>query len=365
MRRIIFIAIAFEIVTFSAVIFFQIKTTHAGTLYNISDTLSNSTPASPAVHTISYLSNSPVAAGKTIKITFDPDTNAFGGIQNVAMSDIQFTGATLVGSCSGISDQVTLSTSTAPGDNSIIFTVCPSNTVASGTKTIAIGNSKIINPSGIQSYVIRLGGTMPDGGDTRVVILTAIKTQASVATNFAFSIGGVATNTAINGVTTTGATASTNMAFSTLSPNSPEVLGQTLSVTTNAPNGFSVTVHEDQDLTSGNGNTIHLFKDGNATTTPSSWVAPLGIAGETNTYGHIGVTTDDATLDGGAFVGAKFAGGFQSTSSLVVFSFTGPADGSTQNIGMVSVAYQIEISPLQAAGSDYTNNLIYVATPMF
>ena len=351
-------------IALAGVLFLGDRITHAGTLYNISDTLSTSVPGQPANHTVAFTTNSAISAGDTIKITFDPVTNAFGGVGNVAFGDVTFTGATLVTSCAAGND-VTLSTSTAPGNESLIFTVCGGATVASGTKTIAVGNDRLINPTSTQSYAIDIKGTMPDSGETRVAIIPAVTVQAAVATNFSFSILGIATGTAINGVTTTGASASTSMAFGLLSPNVPKVLGQELSVSTNAANGFAVTVHEDQDLTSGSGATIHLFDNGDATSTPIPWVAPSAIAAEPATYGHIGVTTDDSLLSGGAYAGAKFVGAFNPTSTLTVFSNTGPGDGTTQNVGKADVAYQIEISGLQAAATDYSNNLIYVATPVF
>ncbi len=358
--RIIIGAAAIALVLFAAR-----GTTHAGTLYGISDVLSTSAPGQSANHTLTFTTNSAIPQNDTIAIIFDPATNAFGGIGNITFGDIQFTGATLVTACVAGGNDVTFATSTTPGSEGIIFTVCPSNTVASGTKVIAINNNRIVNPTSTQSYAIDVGGTMPDSGETRVAIIPAVTVQAAVATNFSFSILGIATGTVINGATTTGASASTSMAFGTLSPNIPEVLGQELSVSTNAANGFAVTVHEDQDLTSGSGATIHLFDNGDATSTPIPWAAPSAIAANPATYGHIGVTTDDSLLNGGAYVGAKFVGAFNPTSTLTVFSNTGPGDGTTQNVGKADVAYEIEISGLQAAATDYSNNLIYVATPVF
>ncbi len=345
---------------------FGIHHANAGSLFNISDTIVSSLPGAATNHSVSFLTNSPVAAGQTIKVTFDPITNAFGGIQNVATSDIQFTGATLVSSCTPGLDRVTLSTSTVAGDMSVIFTVCSGNTVASGTKTIQIKNNKIINPAVAQSYVIRIGGTMPDGADTRVAIVPGVNVTAAINTNLTFSVLGVATGTVINGVTTTGTSASTSIAFGTLTPLAPQIMGQQLQVTTNAANGFAVTIHEDQDLTSAGGAVIHLFSNGNATSTLSPWASPTGIGGIPSTYGHIGVTSDDAS--GTLFFGTStplFAGSFNPTSTLTVFSWSGPADGATQNIGLAKVAYKIEISALQAAGSDYSNDIIYVASPSF
>jgi hypothetical protein len=53
------------------------------------------------------------------------------------------------------------------------------------------------------------------------------------------------------------------------------------------------------------------------------------------------------------------------TTPLDVFDNNGPSDGVTQNVGVADVAYSISISPLQAAGNDYTDTLTYVATPTF
>ena len=365
-RPLIVAGLLLELVALGGIIFFRMTPrTHAGNLANISDTLSNSAPSTAANHTVSFLTLSPVTAGETIKVTFDPTTDAFSGTGNVVTADVQFTGATLVTTCTGSGDHVTLSTSTAVGDHSVIFTVCSGNTVASGTKTIVIGNNRLINPATTQSYIIRVGGTMPDTGDTRVAIIPMVATRAAVDTNFTFTIVGIATGTLINGVTTTGATASGSVAFGTLSPGVPKILGLELQVTTNASNGFTVGIHEDQDLTSSGGSVIHLFSNGNATSTPSAWASPSGIAGQLNTYGHLGVTSNDSDLNGGEFNGSLFAGNFQATSSRIVFSNSGPADGSTQNIGKADIAFKVEISALQAAANDYSNNLIYVATPSF
>jgi len=144
-------------------------------------------------------------------------------------------------------------------------------------------------------------------------------------------------------------------------PNTHNELGQQLNVTTNASNGFAVTLHEDQDLTSSKGNTIHLFSNGNSTSSPSPWTSPSNLINNPITYGHFGITSDDtsSTVVGGPFYGSStplYAGSFNPTSTLIVFGWNGPADGTTQNVGMAKVAFRIEISPLQAAANDYTNN---------
>ena len=339
-------------------------TAHAASLTAVSDTLSDSRPGVAANHTIQYTNSTTTNAGQTIAITFDPNTSLFSGIGSVVTGDINATGLTVVSSCSAGGNRVTLSTSTT----ALTFTVCNSNTVATGTITITVGNSKISNPTSTGSYVIRIGGTQANSADTRVAIVNSVQVTAAVDTTFTFTVSGVATGTTLgNNATTTGGSSSTTINFGTISPNSHAEIAQQLSVSTNASNGFAVTVHEDQDMTSGKGDKIHLFKDGNATSTPSPWVAPSNVINQSWTYGHLGVTSDDADLNGGSFGTSTplYAGSIQSTSTLTVFSNPTPADGVTQNVGTAKVAYRIEISPLQAAANDYTNNLIYVATPTF
>ena len=165
--------------------------------------------------------------------------------------------------CPGSGSYVTMATTSY---NVLTFTVCPSNTIASGTITLKVPN--IVNPTSTGSYIIRIGGTQSNSADTQIAIVNGVHTTAAVATTFTFTVTGLVTSTVINGATTTGSTvpSSSTLPFGTLAPNTHNELGQQLNVTTNASNGFAVTVHEDQYLTSNKGNTIHLFSNANATT---------------------------------------------------------------------------------------------------
>lgn len=340
-----------------------IETAHGATLTSVSDTLSDSRPGVATNHVISYVNSASTTATQTISYTFDPTTSLFGGIGNVGIGDVTSTGMTIVGSCTGGSNRVSFATSTT----AITLTVCASNTLSPGTISLTVLNSRITNPTSTGSYIIRIGGTQLNSADTRVAIVNGVNVTAAVATTFTFTVAGLATSTVLgNGATTTGASASTSLAFGTISPNTHNELGQQLTVTTNAANGFAVTVHEDQDMTSLTGNKIHLFANGNATSSPSLWQSPSNILGSNWTYGHIGVTSDDTDLPVPFGTSTPlYAGSFQPTSTLTIFSATGTADGVTQDVGAAKVAYRIELSPLQAAANDYTNNLIYVATPTF
>src|SRR5665213_3884197 len=117
-----------------------------------------------------------------------------------------------------------------------------------------------------------MSGTAVATTDTRVAIVNGVNVTAAVATTFTFTVSTLATSTTLlNNATTTGTSSSTTLPFGTISPNTHNELGQQLNVTTNASNGFAVTVHEDQDMVSSKGNTIHLFSNANATATPSAW----------------------------------------------------------------------------------------------
>jgi hypothetical protein len=166
-------------------------------------------------------------------------------------------------------------------------------------------------------------------------------------------------------VTTSTTTSATAIAFGTLDPTvgASTTAGQRLNVTTNATNGFTVTVKENQNLLSSTGADIDMFKDGNQQVAPITWTQPAGTLGNENTYGHFGLTSSD-DINSNEFAGAKFVGNFASTSRAV-FSHNAPSDGTTLGIGQADVAYKVAITSLQEAGTDYTNNLTYVATPTF
>lgn len=143
-------------------------------------------------------------------------------------------------------------------------------------------------------------------------------------------------------------------------------MAQRLNVTTNAANGFVVTVEQDSNLLSSTGADIDGFSNGAYTNSPILWTAPTNTLLQENTYGHWGLTSNDSNLNAGEFTsggGNKWVAA--STTPRLVFSHTGPADGTTQDFGLASVGYQIQISPLQEAADDYNTTLTYIATPTF
>ena len=349
-----------------------LKMAQAATLTNVSDTLTDSNLGSRSGHTIDFTLQSALndfGGADKIFVQLDPFTTAFN-ISKLQVTDFSATtGITVVSACSAGVSEFMLATTTS----SFTLTICATDSVATSTVVnlaIASSTSIITNPNSTQSYVIRVqtlnqGTATLDQADTRVAILSNVRVTASVDTSFTFTVSGLPSGTAINGVTTSTTTSATAIGFGTLDPtvNASTTAGQRLNVTTNAVNGFTVTVKEDQNLTSANGADIDVFKDGNGQATPVTWTYPAGTLGSENTYGHFGLTSSD-DINANEFSGAKFVGNFASTSRAV-FSHNGPSNGTTANIGQVDVAYKIAITSLQEAGTDYTNTLTYVATPVF
>ena len=341
---------------------------HAANVSQFSDTLSTSAPSIGSDHTIKFTTPSGVnlTASGTVAVTFAAGFN-FG---SVAIADIDFdvnnttTTKTLAGACAGATWGVTISAPT------ITFTPCTDTVPAGNYVYIKIGlgaggTHQITNPA-IGSYKITLAGSMADSGTTMVAIVNTVTMTASVDTTFTFTINGVAAGqTTANGETiptTTITTTATSIPWGLLAPNVPKVARQDLAVATNAANGFSVTVQQNQPLTSGTGAIINNFKDGASTTVPTVWTSPLGTIGNPATYGHYGITAS-STEGASEFISNKYAGNINTPRQ--VMSYTGPADGLTNDKGLTQIGFKIQITSLQSAGNDYTNVLTYVATPVF
>ena len=334
-----------------------------------------------------------VSSGHTFRFTVQTTINDLGGadtiVFNLAPDGAAFTitdldvadftnesGIDIVSACGGGADNFTLATTSS----TFTLTTCTGEDIATSTAvafTIASSTSIITNPAVNDGYRINIRSLnqgnvsqILDQADTRVMILDDVVVTASVNTTFDFTVTGLASGTAVNGDTTSTTTPATAIGFGTLTPGTEVRAGQRLNVTTNAAGGFSVTVKQDQNLTSATGADIDPFQNGNGQVVPITWTAPSNTLGQENTYGHFGITSEDSTLNpsgpGGADrFGTQLYGGNFSTSTLEVFYHNGPSNGTTANTGETDVGYQIEIETLQESGTDYTATLTYVATPIF
>jgi hypothetical protein len=302
-------------------------------------------------------------AGQTVSITF-----ASGTLPALVAQDLDLTVGgveqTLIdGAASGASWQVVaagqvidiISGTSTIGAGATVTIEIGTNATAGGT-----GTNQITNPA-VGSYTISMDvGSAVDTGETRIAIVDVVTVTASVDTVFNFTVVGVNSSSTVNGDTTTGTSTSTTVPFGTLAADTPSTIAQDLSVTTNAANGFVVTVQTDQQLLSANGADIDGFFDGTFEPSPTAWAAPVPVLGTEDTYGHWGLTSDDTDEFPSAseYVSA-------STTPVQIFRNTGPTDGTVTGQGTTRVGYTVEISDLQEAATDYTATLTYVATPVF
>ncbi|MCA9365435.1 hypothetical protein KC723_00940 [Candidatus Kaiserbacteria bacterium] len=354
------------------------STAEAANVTQFSDTLSDSAPGSLSDHTIVFTTPTGVTNGQTITIDFSDGPFVLGSVDETDVDVASTTGDfNVAADCSG-TDEVSASFGAGPV---LTLTFCAGDggyLDPAGTTTIKIGSNatfggdtgnadaQMTNPA-VGSYVVStVAGA--DNGDTRVAIVDNVTVTASVETTFDFTITGLATSTAVNGTSTTGSTSPQSIPFGVVTAWEVKTLAQRLNVVTNARNGFVVTVEQDQNLLSSTGADIDGFIDGGYDNTPVAWQDPANTILQENTYGHWGLTSEDdlntnefSTCVGGA-TGCWVAA---STTPREIFEHNGPSDGTSSNIGSTTVGYQIEISPLQEAGDDYTTTLTYIATPTF
>ncbi|KXK00202.1 MAG: hypothetical protein UZ19_OD1000117 [Parcubacteria bacterium OLB19] len=351
-----------------------IRFAEAANVKSFSDTLSDSAPSTVSNHTITFVTPTGLAAGETISLEFE---TGFTGIASLTAEDLDL-------SVNG-SDQ-SLIDGAASGANWNVTAAGQVIDITSGTSTIGTnatvtieigtnatfatsGDSQITNPA-VGSYWITVDVGNSDSGQSMVAIVNTVTVTASVDTIFNFTVNGVNNGLSVNGASTTGTSTSTAIPFGQLVADTPATLAQDLSVSTNAANGFVVTVQTDQQLSSTNGSDIDGFIDGAYTSSPTQWVAPSQTLGQENTYGHWGITSNDDTVTSGLTDEFDVSGNGEdyvsaSTTPVEIFRHNGPTNGTLDGVGIARVGYTVETSGLQEAATDYTATLTYVATPVF
>lgn len=356
----------------------SLRFTEAAALTTISDTLSDSAPSVGSNHTIVFTTPTGLTAGQDIVITF-PDGASDFDLSTIGAEDIDLSTTTDYSLQNGAAAGETWGVSTS----TFAITLSSGSAVldANATITIEIGSNAAFEPGAGQSQItnptagsyeieVDLGGTT-DVGYTRVAIIPTVEVTASVDTRFDFTVTGVAPGVNVNGTTTTGSSTPIAIPFGQLEAGVASTAAQNLGVITNARNGFVVTVQVDHQLLSATGADIDGFIEGAYTSAPEPWVAPVPVAGQENTYGHWGITSNDATVGAGLTDDFDVGGDGQdylsasSTAAVEVFRHDGPADGSGQGQGTARIGYTVQISSLQEAADDYEASITYVATPVF
>lgn len=322
----------------------------AASLTDAKDTISDSDLSAVATSTITFTTGLSLAVNQYIRVVFP----------------VQFTGFNINNfTCPAL-------TTASTTDQTIDCVVDPGETLNPGAYTVTIGS--LINPNAAGPYEIALStrdenDVVKESISVYVYIIDDVTMTADVESHLTFTIAGLDAGIDVNGVLTTATTTATTTPFGTLPTSASTTVGQLLTVATNADDGFTVTVQQTQELTSAAGSNINSFNnslDDTGSTTPVDWAPPKGTLDNTYTYGHMGLTADDATLSwgGGDPFGAEKYAGLNSSDPLEIMYHTGPVSGAGEGEGIARVAYTAEISALQEGG-DYSNTLTYICTPQY
>ena len=345
----------------------------AAGITSASDTLSNSAPSTASNHTITYTTTNGMLVSETITLTFDDTGDAFD-LTGILFSDIDIlingAASTTAAAASASDWGVNVDTGT-----DVITLTAPSGqggVASSSAIEIRIGNNatggsnQITNPAATSSYLIDIGGTMQDSGQVRVAIIDEVTVSASVDASLTFTVSGVGSGQTVNGTVTNGVSTNITLPFGNLTTDATSTLAHDLSVSTNASNGFTVTVETSGDLQSTLGGTINTFSNGTDVSSPVAWSSPTGAIGNADSWGHWGVTTDDTLIQ--ARTGDDFGSNewiAATTTPSAIMGHNNVSDGLVSGEGATRVGYQIEITDLQEAGDDYSTTLRYIATPTF
>lgn len=334
-----------SIITLAALVVVAIgmprATIHAAALTGMSDTMTRLQTSTDSDHTIAFTTATTLTAGQTIKIQFDPDGDAFTLKGTLDDADMTGTGFTVVDSCGGGSDEMTVAVDTSAPDENITLTVCAGDTVAAGAKTLEIANGEITNPSSADTYEIEIT-TSSDSGTLSVVIVTddTVTVSATVDPSLTFSIS----DTSI-GFGTLSATAA-RFATGDGNGSASETGAHDLVAGTNATGGYSITV-TGTTLTSGAADTITAI--GGTNTASSTGTEQYGV--RFTASGGSGAVSAPYADTGFALDIANFPD--------EIASVAGPSADTTY-----SARYLANIASDTEAGT-YTSDLTYIATATF
>jgi len=358
----------------------------AASLTVVKDTISDSDLGVVANHTITFTLSKYIPVSGKIVLDFNDSFSVAGMLDYTDIDMASSTGEYTLAATAGTGAGSALGVATSTGEV-ITITFNDTDEIATSTvitieigthaTTAETGDKQITNPSSAASYDINIAtqnasSVQIETADARVAIIDDVVVTATVSATLTFTVSAVGskeTNQGVNGAWNDATSTATTLAFGTLTVNSSSTMAQDLAVTTNASDGFTVNIFQDQNLTSAGSDDIDCFQDSScvAYTSASAWAAPAGTLNTEGTYGHFGITSQDATLGttcANDYYGNDLWAGLTGTTQAEVMCHTGAADGSTADKGATRVGFNIEISALQEAG-DYTNTLTYIATPTY
>ena len=217
----------------------------------------------------------------------------------------------------------------------------------------------------INTYTNTAGNSAADDSIVSLTVTQAVTVSARVDPTLTFRIAGIdpTGTTTVNGSTlTSGITPTeTTLPFGNLTAGTPKYLGHSLTVTTNATNGYDITAIMSANMTgSAYGDDIDPFTGNSASfTADESWLEPTGTASGTDT-GWLGVGTDDTEVSNRAPTSANNNLFFSlGTTATTVAEHTTSASSEIDNL-----VFGIEVNSYQEA-DNYTGTMRYQILPVY
>jgi len=211
-----------------------------------------------------------------------------------------------------------------------------------------------------------------DQGTTKIATQETVLVRASVDPTFTFTIGGIANSSNVKLGNATGCTTTDtlNTGFASL----PDVVdlgslpisttintsAQLMTVTTNAPNGYSITATSSGQLQNkSTGFAIASSTGGSAFPASTPWFGIRACGTDANT-GLFGASSLNTTRGSGAI----YAWPTQTTAITLASKVSGPIDPVNTTNGLVTVEYAAAADANTPSGA-YDTAVTYVATPVF
>jgi len=324
---------------------------HAATLTTAADTITDSRAGGTGVgHTFTYTT---ATTGTIVSVVYQFCNAASGAC-------VTPTGLVTTGASQGTVTGLSASTSNFTTNGTITLTVTSPASINSST-AISTAFSNITNPTTINTtYYVRIttqisGPTTLDTVTVAFAVLdtTSVAVTANIDPTLSFSIAGVTSASSVNGATTNIVTTANTIPLGTLVSGAAAIGAHDVTITTNALNGYNVTINQSGTYPLATG-TNHFSPFSGTYATPTTWSAPAGSTPNTNTA-FFGYTTEDTNHSG--FQSNKWAG--TDTTQRAIITNAAGVSSQTKRIG-----WQAQVNALQPPGS-YTGTMIIVATPTY
>jgi hypothetical protein len=339
---------------------FPLDRAWAASLTAMSDTLSSTTISDTGVtHTIAFTT---ATTDNLQQVTVQFATTS---VSNTRPAGLDLSSATL-GTVTGLGAGWSIDTSLASSGFLSITRASAGSVSSSTAATIpfqnitnsALGDCEGSNGTLHDTCSVQIttysdtGSTVVDSGNTTY---TVFEDPA-----MSFEVEDIASGQTHNGVTSNVASTNTTVAFGHFGQGNVRYATQKITITTNAPHGYTVTatIYSSWQGDRYVNNDIDPFGATNATwTTPQNWDSPDGSSPNINS-GWFGANTSDTGVTGWSSGSGKFGPLNQNPHTIAIS--TGPARSGD----VIYVSYAIEVNGLQAADS-YTAGVVYDVVPTF